>query len=268
MLLTCLAAPGLVMVIDAVVSGRWPGPGGLVLRLVAFGTAMVIFVRAASAGGVSPPLRRQSTVTFASALVAAGGAVLLLPIGPQRTAIVLLSAGVEELVFRRELPAALASQFERIGRRGFARAGAVLLSQVAFAVCHFVVRGQPPPFGDGLPFLRLVAAGGFLAVIVRASGLPAAVAVHFALNELRRTGRWGGFVAPPGGTAVLCAGLAVLGVVALERLRRALPAGWAAEDHHRTPDPRAHWCLTVARDLHDAALRHLPRLLPRRPPLA
>lgn len=95
----------------------------------------------------------------------------------------------------------------------------MILSQLAFATSHFVVRSHVATFGDGLLFLRLFAAGTFLAIIYDVTGLPVVIALHFAANELLRTGQLGRFLMPSGATVLWGASLAIVGVIAAERIR-------------------------------------------------
>lgn len=218
-LLLCLATLGLTYLTDRIPVRLWHDDAQLVARFVTFGSAAIILV-CSGASGRSRVKGLGSTVLLVCSVTAAGVAALWVPTTLRPTALVLLGAWIEELVFRRELPAALARPSEVSPTSADVRAGAVLLAQVTFAACHLVVRRHPAPFGNGLPVVGLFASGGFLAILARAGGLPLAVTAHFALNELKRTGALGSFAAPSRGALLLGAAVAVLAVVMLDRLGR------------------------------------------------
>ncbi len=210
---------GLTYLTDRIPLRPWHDAARLVARFVTFGSAAVVLVRSGISG--MPPVQGwRSTVRLVCLVTAAGAAALSVPTTLRPTATVLLGAWVEELVFRRELPVALARQSQGSPRSAEVGAGAVLLAQVTFAACHLVVRRHPAPFGNGWPVVGLFASGGFLAILARAGGLPVAVTAHFALNELKRTGALGPITAPSRGALLLGAGAAVLAVVMLDRLGR------------------------------------------------
>ena len=219
-LLLCLAVLGLGYLTDRIPLRLWRD-AGLVARFVTFGSAAVVLVRSGTSGRSSVKGLR-STVSLVCSVTAAGAGAWLVPSALRPTAAVLLGAWVEELVFRRELPVALARGSRVSPTPAGAGAGAVLLAQLTFAGCHLVVRRHPAPFGNGLPVVALFASGGFLAILARAGGLPLAVTDHFALNELKRTGALGPFAAPSRDAPLLGAAIAVLAVVMLDRLGRVL----------------------------------------------
>lgn len=169
-LLMCLVVLGLAYLVDRIPSHPWPHRGTPVARLIVFGATTVLFLRAVSfdcAFRLSSDGRWRPVALFLLSLILTGGAVWLGPAPLKPTVAVFLSACVEEVVFRRELPAALTPQREHGRVPAGLRSGAVLLAQVTFAACHFAVRGHPAPFGSGLPFVSLFASGGFLAVLFR-----------------------------------------------------------------------------------------------------
>lgn len=218
----CFGVLGIVAILDAVRPSAWRGTTTLTLRLTALGILAVCLVRMTTAApssrnevGPSLPPARVMILAF----LVAGIVVLLVPSELRPTALVLLTAFVEEVVFRRELPAAMIRYVRGGAQSAWTILGAMVLAQVVFAACHFVVQGHQPPLGESLPFVRLFAAGMFLTVIVGTSGLPVAVALHFGVNELNRTGRLGGYAAPSDGVALLSASIAVLAVLALARLQ-------------------------------------------------
>ncbi len=231
-LLLCLAVLGLTYLVDRIPVWLWHDAAQVVARFVAFGGAAIVLARSGTSG-LSPVKGLRSTVRLVCWVTAAGAAALCVPPALRPTALVLLSAWVEELVFRRELPVALARQSEVSPTSADVRAGAVLLAQVTFAACHLVVRRHPAPFGNGLPVVGLFASGGFLAILARAGGLPLAVTAHFALNELKRTGALGPFAAPSRGVLLLGAAVAALAVVVaspapgVSGRARLLPGPWA-----------------------------------------
>lgn len=105
-LLICLVVLGLARVVDTIPSSRWPGPATPVLRVIAFGAATVVFLRAVSFGGLfdlSSFGRLRPAAQFLLSLVLTGGAVWLAPTPLKLTLAVFLTAWVEEWVFRREL---------------------------------------------------------------------------------------------------------------------------------------------------------------------
>lgn len=92
-------------------------------------------------------------------------------------------------------------------------------AQPTFAACHCVVQGHASPVADGLPFLRVSAAGGFLAIIYRTLGLPVGIGLHFVVNEPALRGALGPFVGPSNEIVLVGACIASLGIVATYRQR-------------------------------------------------
>lgn len=166
---------------------------GLVVLLSAAGmpsaAAYAVFAVAAIAGcrllASRPPRRPEELGVTCAGSVAVGGAVaalvvVCLPAGRLAGAGALGAAAVEELVFRRELPRALAALFGP--GRWRAWVGGTLAAQLVFAACHFVGPGQAGP-PAGWPLARLVASGTCLAVLYRASGtLLVPAALHGWIN--------------------------------------------------------------------------------------
>ncbi len=166
---------------------------GLVALLSALGMppagAYAVFAVAAIAGcrwfaSRSAHRPEELGVTCAGS-VAVGGAVaalvaICLPADRLAGAGVLAAAVVEELVFRRELPRALAVL---VGSgRWTSWIGATLAAQVVFAACHFAGPGHAGS-AVGWSFARLVASGSCLAVLYRASGtLLVPAALHGWIN--------------------------------------------------------------------------------------
>jgi len=193
----------------------WHSQTSFVLRLVTFGVISTALLRKMSQSKRRGQPAGQSTeVTWLVVGLPAAGAIALgLSSATRALSIGLLVAWIEELVFRREMPAALAAQIGGAKPAAACGAAGVILAQISFAACHFVGRDHPPPFGYGLPFARDYAGGGALALVYAAFGLPAAVAVHFAFNELDSIGQLRRFGALPGWVAVLNACLVSLAIL-------------------------------------------------------
>lgn len=113
-------------------------------------------------------------------LVAATPIVFVLSGPAQATAVTLVGAAVEEVLYRLELPFALATIMGAHRMQAFA---AILIAQVVFALSHFgfPVNAEPT---DVIEFVRLLGCGLFLALVLRASAsLTLCIALHFVLNE-------------------------------------------------------------------------------------
>ena len=222
-LLVLLAAPALTFVLDqalpSIASGSWL----FMSRLLALAVGSLLLCHPASSPGDEEnegSIRAQSHFIRYDFLLILGVAPFpLLSNQFEAAGITLLAATIEEVIFRKQVPAVVTPLLTRLGFDSYARLSAILISQVVFAVTHFVVTGHQDPLGAGDPLLRLVAAGCFLAIIYELSGLITTVFIHFALNEWIRTGHFGSFSAPTTSLLALYVGIAVVGVVWAQRYR-------------------------------------------------
>ena len=206
--LIILALPGLAALLDRVSLPYCSQQTLFVIRLFTFGSFGFLLLRERSTAVVA----RWSDVVALAMLAAV---VRFAPSHLQPAGFVLFAATIEELVFRKYLVIAL-----RVRLSGVAGTiASMLLAQVVFAVCHFVVRGHPAAFGDAQLFARLFAAGCFLAVIYQLCGLLPAILLHFVVNGGFQGGSFAGFILPTY-FAVVCLSLGgVLGVVLVAFLR-------------------------------------------------
>lgn len=216
--LLCLGIPGLA----AVLSHAPPGgasAGSVAGRMVAFGLVATLFcwlVARDTSQPKDPAWRTRLPWLVAAVSCLAGLSAMQRPF--EQIAITLLGATIEELVFRRELPNAFAGLFAPYPGKWFANLRAMLLGQLLFATCHFVVAGSPRPFGEGLPFVRLAASGTSLALLYRASGtLLLPISIHFLFNETLGNGTLG-FHRPPGTHMVLAGAVLMCGLLILLEL--------------------------------------------------
>ncbi len=173
--LLVIALPGLVAVLSA--AGVPPGAAYALFGVLAIAGCRVLASRSAH--------RPEELGVTCAGSIAVGGAVaalvlVSLPAGRLAGAGVLAAAAVEEVVFRRELPRALAV----LAGSGHwtSRIGATLAAQLVFAACHFTGSGHVE-HAAGWSFARLVASGSCLAVLYRASGtLLVPAALHGWIN--------------------------------------------------------------------------------------
>ena len=210
----CCAPPGLALLITRAVPPGDPGTptaGAFALHNVVFAAVMfLVAITLRGRGSASEHIRHEAAWLWVVVLAAAAA--------PRHAAttpiVVLLAALVEELVFRRSVPEMLA---RNLGVGWWHRGIAVLLAQASFAGTHFI--GRPVDQWDGLPLLRLLAAGLMLAIIYAEAGLVPAAAVHAFINDSMRTGRFGPFDAPgmAATAAVVLAAFVMLGVQAAQR---------------------------------------------------
>jgi membrane protease YdiL (CAAX protease family) len=176
-----LALSLLVVALTALVSAiplRAPGAVQTAVRFATFGLAVSLVSRVLSGAAVG--CVKQIAVLLSGSVVLAA-----LPRPLDLIAVTLLGASVEELVFRREMPVALARLLAPAGDQRLTTPSAILLSQVVFAACHLVVPGHLGAAARGLPFVGLVASGLGLSLLYRLSGtLVLPIAAHFCYNEL------------------------------------------------------------------------------------
>ena len=216
-----MAAPGLAFGLDHVNFRGSYGTHTLVLRLVLLTAGALLTFRLAGLHDPASPRsdeehRRRISMLLVlglAGLAAAGQADVPL-------VLVLLAATVEEALFRRHLPTSVTPLLQQLGLGRLAPSVAILTSQLAFAAAHFTVSNHPAPLSSGVPFIRLVAAGCFLAMIYEISGFAAAVAVHAALNLSITTRHLGIFIAPSTPTQTWCLVAGLMGVVAVGEYQR------------------------------------------------
>lgn len=181
--------------------------------LFAGATAVLLWILAPPSYVGLPKAGRGRLNAASAVLAAAAGSAMILSAW-HAMGLVLGGALVEELVFRSQLPRAFRSFLAPHLSPMFVNAGSVLLAQLLFSECHFAVRNPMVPFGTGTGYLRLFAAGLFLSIIYE-GGLLAAVLLHFAANEMIRTGPLGVFATPSSLTVLVCAMVGVAGVIAM-----------------------------------------------------
>lgn len=219
-LLVLLGVPALGFLVSVPVPHHESGVAVLVARIFAFGFLAVMLiaqlVRLGRLGAVRNVLRAEDIRTTLYAVI--GGTVLIL-LGSTAAYVVLLGATIEELVFRSSVPRVLNVLLGKVVNPHYAYAGALLVAQLLFAMCHFFTPGHGAAFGTNLPLVRLFAAGSFLMIAYEVRGFPTAVLLHFVSNELIRTGLWGAFVAPTIGAVATCAAFGVVEMAALTVLR-------------------------------------------------
>jgi hypothetical protein len=95
----------------------------------------------------------------------------------------IVSATIEELVFRVALPIATAMRLSHLMEARPAALLAQLLSQGSFALCHSISSGGIAAT-DGLVFMRFFGAGCCLAVVREKAGVSAAAAMHVLMNAI------------------------------------------------------------------------------------
>ena len=213
----CLATLGLASVLTA--SGERTA-ASVVARYAAFAVAVVLLARILVVPGAHERRKRRLPRSFAltGSLVGSGLVVMVLPKLPFLSGLAVFAAAVEELVFRRELPRALATLFARPGVRNSGAVSGILVSQVLFAVCHFLDPESPRLLSSGMPFVRLAIAGTCLAVLYRVSGgLLVPTAFHWLTNEIRQAAVLGSYLAMSARSVVSCALLAASALIAFER---------------------------------------------------
>ncbi len=94
-----------------------------------------------------------------------------------------LPAAAEELVFRKQLPAALRRRMSPV-TSGLGRyaAGVQLMSAATFAAAHYVFIRSPLDIDAAQNFVRLVAFGLLMSIVAAHSCISAAIGLHAALN--------------------------------------------------------------------------------------
>lgn len=216
-LLALLGVPGLAVLIDTVLPRSWPSTVQTDIRVLAFGlTSLVLLGLFVPQRGFKTRKTLRGRVDGVTAFVVILAVIVMLPSASRETWVVLAGVAVEEIVFRRQLPRTLRVLLEVCARPIYAYPAAVLLGQLAFAACHFVVRGHPASLEAGI---RLFAAGNFLAIVYEIAGLPAAILLHFAANQLIRTGVIGTFLPPSRATVLASASVSIAGVIVMSLLR-------------------------------------------------
>lgn len=223
-LLILLGVPVVAFIVDVTVPVIGVPATTVAVRILLFTAATLGFLRciALRAGRKRHDLR-DAAILFAGVCF---GAPTCIPIPslPAPTLIILIAgmtAIVEEYIFRRRLPEVLKELLNHSVPSRSAWAVSVLAAQVAFATCHFVTAGHLQPLGNGLPILRIFAAGCFLAVIVSYAGMATAVLVHATTNVLVQTSIAGRLEAPTDGVVVACSGLAIACVIAAGLVQQA-----------------------------------------------
>lgn len=213
--LLCLAMLGLAALLGRVSSGSQTP-----FSLAASFSLFVVAVLFANALVARRRLPRCEIVKVAGTLGVLAIASALWSHPVNISAATLLGAAAEELVFRRELPAALHRLLRgpcRTGREGLA---AVLMAQVVFAASHWATGSSAAPAVSAVRLVSLAAAGVCLAVLYRFAGtlvLPALV--HWWINEARRNSLLGALTAPVTDVALACAALLGCGVIGSASLR-------------------------------------------------
>ncbi len=162
------------------------------LRSSLFAAAIVIIFSVVAAGRPSDQrsVWHGSNLRLLACVCAGAGIAAVFPVRFGIFGAGLIVAALEEVVFRWKMPRILRADF------GLSPIPATLLSQIAFAACHYDVVGRSVLLSSPYRFWQLCAAGVFLCVVVRTGGIVFAIALHSAMNGLITTG-WMGFFSPP-----------------------------------------------------------------------
>lgn len=134
-------------------------------------------------GQPSAPLKLKGLTGLTSCVCVLIG-IALLPTGalgvssPVRLLSVLIAAGVEEIVYRQNLPHAIARGFITDSSDRLGILIGIAGAQIAFALSHFV-NGSPH---RATYFFQLGSAGVLLAVLRQLGGLPLAILAHTIAN--------------------------------------------------------------------------------------
>lgn len=190
-----LAAPGIALIVGACTQSLGDGFGAVMVRFCAFGATTLMALRVAQIGTerTAESLYRPAATAALLILFTLGCCAIWpgLLLRPSDGATIVFAAAVEELIFRVELPIALASVLaDRSSSSIYIVAGTVG-SQISFSLTHVVLSGGVDT-GRNLPeFVRLIGCGCSLAVVYICSGLAPAIALHAASNFGTLTWRFG-----------------------------------------------------------------------------
>ncbi len=242
-LLLLLGVPAVAFIVDVVVPVADGRTMTAVARVLIFTAAILCLLRCIMLRtGRKPNDLHDASVWFAGLCLGSLACIRIPSQPPVSTLIILIAvmtAIVEEYIFRRRLPEVLEELLNDSVPSRTLWAIAVVAAQIAFATCHFVTVGHLQPFGDGLPILRMFAAGCFLAVIVLFAGLPTAVLVHATTNVLIQTSIAGRFEIPTNGVILVYSALGIACVIATGMVQHAAggPAIFARPLLTRAPTP-------------------------------
>lgn len=203
--------PGLAAMLTLPAPGS-SAAGVVYVRFTIFVTVGIAVIWLLRGARLRQPVCDARSLNVCLVLVVVTPLVLVLRGPGQVTAVTFVGATVEEVLFRLELPLALATI---LGGRRIGAVAALLLAQATFALSHFGVAFRMNAT-NVVEFVRLFGCGVCLALILRASGsLTLCVVLHFVINE----SVWGfiGIPRPIGvGAAVSASAAAVLCLVFFE----------------------------------------------------
>ena len=179
-----LVPPGMAVAVRALVPGTAGSTLVIVVRFLLFGAGVVAICRLAGtlrAGG--PPIHRYAISLTAVASIGAGLEALFQTAYANALQVAVLTgaAATEEVVFRVELPTAIAGQLA-IGSTFARDLGAAVAAQLSFAATHLALHGRISGSQDALELVRLFGCGACSAILYRVGGLEAASLVHAFAN--------------------------------------------------------------------------------------
>jgi hypothetical protein len=247
-----LMPPAMAVVIAPLVPGASAGTWAIVVRFLLFGVGVVVLCRLGRSDTGIPPVGRYvvglAVVGFVAAALAA-----LFPTAyttPLAVAVLAGAAATEEIVFRAELPSAIAAA---IGRRStFAiELGACVAAQLSFAATHLALHGGISTGEDALQVVRLFGCGACAAILYRVGGLVPAALFHAFVNYATYTSRLGLATYPSAATIVVWTAMVSVALVAVFRLaavRRQLEANDSGHDRRDAEQPHRGRRLTEQDD--------------------